>query len=304
MGQHTNIQWCDSTCNCTAGCCGCELWIRGKGGSCYAGAIHTRFSPSKSYPGSFDEISLHPGRMAQAAKWSDLRGKKRPDKPWLDGQPRIVFVSDMSDALSPGIPFEFLKAEIVDNVSSDLGKRHIWMWLTKFPKRMVEFSRWLETEHRIFWPANLWAGTSVTSDKTTGRIADLMDVRARIHFVSAEPLWGEIDLNRRELLCKDYPDGITIGKYLDLVIVGGESGPQAKPMDVEWVRSLIQQCRETNTAAFCKQLGAKPYEIIPESSPWEACNRAVAYDLNFKDSHGGNWNEWPADLKVRQFPTV
>lgn len=292
--KDTLIQWCDSTVSPTTGCSGCELFNHERK-SCYAGVMHER-RLAKTLPNlyakDFLEVRLAPGRMAKAAAWPDLTGQDRPDKPWLNGMPRVIFVSDMSDALSQGVPFQYLRDEIVEVVESPAGRRHIWMWLTKQPYRMECFARTLDR-----WPANLWAGTSVTTQGTTTRIQNVLKVPAARHFVSAEPMWESIDLHARELLCRDYPDGITVGKYLDLVILGGESGPLAKPFDVEWARSLVQQCRETKTAAFVKQLGAKPYRVEPckdfDFKP---------VDLKLKDHHGGDWSEWPEDLRVREFP--
>ena len=100
MSVKTKIQWCDGTVNPTMGCDGCEIWSS-QIKTCYAGILHTRFGGvTPGYSPSFDEVTLFPGRMAEAAGWSDLSGKTRKDKPWLNGMPRLTFVSDMSDALS------------------------------------------------------------------------------------------------------------------------------------------------------------------------------------------------------------
>ena len=153
MSVSTKIQWCDSTCNPTMGCDGCELWD-GTTKKCYAGVLHVRFGGvTKGYAPSFEEVTRFPGRMEQATRWSDLRGKSRSDKPWLNGYPRLVFVSDMSDALSEGVPFEYLKEEVIDNVTSPAGRRHHWLWLTKRPNRMAKFSQWL-AKGGISWPSN------------------------------------------------------------------------------------------------------------------------------------------------------
>ena len=111
MGKETKIEWCDSTVNPTDfQCCGCELWNK-KRQDCYAG----RFAERRAGKGAFDKpVVLKPGRMAEAARWPDLRGKKREGKPWLDGRPRIIFIGDMADTLQPGVPFSFLANEIID----------------------------------------------------------------------------------------------------------------------------------------------------------------------------------------------
>src|SRR5688572_12278729 len=133
MSRKTKIQWCDSTCNPTMGCEGCELWNPRAGvRRCYAGTLHVRFGRvTKGYSPTFAELTFWPGRMAEAARWPDLAGTPRPGKPWLVGLPRLIFVSDMSDALSAAVPFDFLEREVVGIVTSPPGRRHQWLWLTK-----------------------------------------------------------------------------------------------------------------------------------------------------------------------------
>lgn len=109
--------------------------------------------------------------------------------------------------------------------------------------------------------------------------------------LSLEPLVGSIDLSA-------YID------RLDWVIVGGESGPHARNCDVQWIRSILQQCRVAGVPCFNKQLGAKPYwgwPYLPSGIRVRKNNHAI---LNLRDKKGGDWNEWPADLRVREFPEV
>jgi protein gp37 len=113
--------------------------------------------------------------MAEAAGWSDLTGTIRRDKPWLNGLPRLIFVSDMSDALSAAVPFDFLDQEIIQTALSSNGQRHQWLWLTKRPDRMARLSDDLKAKG-ISWPRNIWAGTSITSQATTVRIKHLCRV--------------------------------------------------------------------------------------------------------------------------------
>jgi hypothetical protein len=89
----------------------------------------------------FEKLTRFPGRMALAARRPDLFGKHRPNKPWLHHLPRVFFISDMADALSAGIEFDYLREEIVEVVVSDYGRRHIWLWLTKKPERMAAIHR-------------------------------------------------------------------------------------------------------------------------------------------------------------------
>src|SRR4051812_42951992 len=117
LSGQTEIQWCDSTVNPAMGCDGCELWVQGAGGrrTCYAGILHERRGGKNiGFAPKFEIVTEFPGRMAKAARWPDLTGRVRDDKPWLDGLPRLIFVSDMGDALSAAIGFDYLKREIID----------------------------------------------------------------------------------------------------------------------------------------------------------------------------------------------
>lgn len=239
---------------------------------CYAGRIHLVRGGRKGYAPMFEEVTKFPGRMLAMARASDLRGRLRPDKSWLNGTRRLIFVSDMGDALSDGISKEYLLREIIEVVSGPDGSRHIWLWLTKRPQKMADFSDWLN-ERGIQWPDNLVAMTSVTSSDMLARIDQLKKVKSRYKGLSVEPLWGPINPNL---------NGI------DWCIVGGESGASAKPFDVAWALALRDMCRQSGTAFFVKQLGAKPIE-----------NRIP---LHLIDGHGGDWNEWPADMQLRAFP--
>lgn len=273
MGIRTKIQWCDDTINPTMGCDGCELWgsIRK---SCYAGILHSRFGGvTPGYATTFEDVTLFPGRMKGAARQKDLTDTKRPLKPWLDGLPRTIFVSDMSDALSTAVTFEYLRYEVISNVSEGPGTRHEWLWLTKRPERMAEFSRWLRSRSQA-WPRNLWAGTSITTQTTTTRIKSLVDVgdENTIRFLSVEPQVEDIDLSAWL-------------PRLDWIIQGGESGHKARPFDISWAKSLLRQCREHGVPYFLKQLGA----VVQDRGR----------RLTFQDAHAGNWAEWPHSVRVR-----
>lgn len=327
MGKGTSIEWCDDSDNPVMGCDGCELWIPEKGiKHCYAGSLHQIRAGNPGYADKFEEPKLFPGRMAKAARRADLAGTKRPDKPWLDGMPRMIFVSDMGDALSRSVPFEYLCNEIVLVAASKEGQRHLWLWLTKQPARMAQLSTWL-TENGFSWPKNLWAGTSITSNAQTARVRHLLRVPAAVRFLSMEPLLeavdldlGRCDLHDRQHIqmgeegeyCSECSaDGSTgelsYGHWLDAcaspaqpginwVIVGGESGTGARPFDIEWARKPIEQCREAGVPVFVKQLGSRPR--------WDNPQTADRVSLHFVDRKGGDWSEWPEDLRVREVPRL
>ena len=275
MTQKTAIQWCDSTENPTMGCDGCELWNEHRR-TCYAGVLHRRFGANSSgYAPMFEQVTLFPGRMHRASRWSDLSGKDRADKPWLNGMPRLIFVSDMSDALSGRVEFGYLRDEVIQNVVSDQGRRHCWLWLTKRPQRMAEFSNWLGTR----WPSNLWIATSITTQNSVSRFRHLLDVgdETTVRFLSVEPQWEAINLEQWL-------------PRIDWVIQGGESGAGAHPFHQEWAESMISQCGASGVPYFLKQLGSKIFR--------------AGHPIQLDHSHGGNWDEWPEHLRVRQFPIV
>lgn len=250
---------------------------------CYAGILHTRHGDdprkpdkhtNKGYAPKFEQVTKFPGRMAEAAKWSDLAGTDRPEKPWLKGLPRLIFVSDMGDALSQNIDFDYLKEEIIDVVNSTDGQAHVWLWLTKRPRRMAQFAKWL-AKRGIAWPDNLVPMTSVMDRKMAKQVKYLREIPAKVRGLSVEPLWEAVDLDL---------------SGIDWVIVGGESGPYAKPFELQWARSLQTQCHQAGASFFMKQLGAKPAD--------------GGVQLALTDKHGGDWDEWPDDLRVREMPAM
>src|ERR1019366_3441818 len=97
---------------------------------CYAGMLGTFRAAHKGYADEFTQPKLYPGRMVAAARWSPPTAAEQAAKPWLLDAPRMIFVSDMGDALSRNVPFAYLKTEIVDVVNSDDGRRHLWLWLS------------------------------------------------------------------------------------------------------------------------------------------------------------------------------
>lgn len=279
MGKQTNIEWCDSTINPTSGCAGCELWKPGKR-TCYAGILQTtRLSKSLPalYSPRFTDVRLIPGRMAQAAGWSDLRGAERPGKPWLNGMPRTIFVGDMGDFLSHSVPDDYIKREVIDTIASKKGSRHFYFLLTKRAHRLARLSHDLGG-----LPDNCMAMTTITDQLTANvRIAHLLDVKCRWHGISAEPLLGPVSLSPLKIPADEHSDDFLYwpltGQHLrngmnepvalpnatrlDWVITGGESGSdctyegRSEPTHPDWVRSIALQCKDANVPHFFKQWG-------------------------------------------------
>jgi protein gp37 len=241
---------------------------------CYAGLLHAnRGGKIPGYAATFEKAELFPGRMSIAASARDLTGLCRAEKPWLDRCSRLIFISDMGDTLSMGVSFCYLGREIINAVASAGGGRHIWLWLTKRPRRMAEFGTWL-TKQGLAWAENLIAMTSVTSVKTLFRVEQLKRVPSAIRGLSVEPLWSAVTLPLTGI---------------DWVIVGGQSGPRAEPFQIEWALEIYKECKRAGIPFFLKQLGRRPFY---QQKP-----------LKLEDRHGGDWNEWPAELRIREFPT-
>ncbi len=236
MALTTAISWCDSTWNPSMGCDGCELWSAERR-SCYAGVLTERQlaqGPVKGWPPGFLQPTVFPGRFGAPLAWPDLAGTRRPEKPWLDGMPRLVFTVDMGDPFAVGLP-EGWPAEPLARVS---GTPHRYLILTKKPRRMARFV----DRHAV--SPNVWWGTSATSQATAdSRVSVLADMglpEGAVRFVSAEPLLEPVNL-------EPWLD------HLDWVIVGGESGSAHRPMLRAWVHDLIGQCRAFGVPVFFKQ---------------------------------------------------
>ncbi len=229
MAQGSSIEWTDATWNPVVGCSpvspGCL--------NCYAARMALRLasmpnSAGRKYKGTVrrarDGRAVFSGRIKSAEESLDL--------PRIWRLPRTIFVNSMSDLFHVAVPLELIQR--VFRVMNECS-RHRFQVLTKRPDIALEFSEHLE------WSNNIWLGTSVETSKYYGRIEALRRTPARIRFLSCEPLLGPL---------RDLPlEGI------HWTIVGGESGPGARPMREEWVRSIHTRCREHGVAFFFKQWG-------------------------------------------------
>jgi protein gp37 len=147
-------------------------------------------------------------------------------------QPRLIFVNSMSDLFHEDVPIDFIK-QVFNTMQAC--PQHVFQVLTKRSNRLRELANHLP------WPANVWMGVSVEDERVAHRIDDLREVPAAIRFLSCEPLIGplpNLDLHG-----------------IDWVIVGGESGPGARPMWPEWVRCIRDRCEAAQVAFFFKQWG-------------------------------------------------
>jgi protein gp37 len=138
----------------------------------------------------------------------------------------------MSDLFHSKVPFEFIRKVFA---TMEACPQHTFQILTKRSERLAELAP------RLPWPANVWMGVSVEDNRVLHRVGDLRKVPAAVRFLSCEPLIGPVD-------------GLDL-QGIDWVIVGGESGPGARPMRIEWVRTIFRVCRRNDAAFFFKQWG-------------------------------------------------
>ena len=188
--------------------------------NCYAETMTKRLLAMgvPKYAAGF-EIATHPDELSRPYSWKS---------------PRKVFVNSMSDLFHPNVPLPFIQQ--VFQVMNDCS-RHTFQVLTKRGEE-------LESQgHELPWPANVWMGVSVENQKVTNRIDHLRRTPAHTRFLSLEPLLGPL------------PNLDLTG--IHWVIVGGESGPKARPMKESWVLDIQQQCADAGVAFFFKQWGGK-----------------------------------------------
>jgi protein gp37 len=268
VSQSSAIQWCDGTVNEQMGCDGCELWIPAQGvRHCYAGTLTERRAGQKGWPAAFDQPAVFTGRVAKAAAAADMTGSRRISKPWMDGLPRVWFTNDMGDPFTESLPDDWL-APALEQMA---GSPHLWLVLTKRPRRAAAFFR------RHPAPRNVMVGASVTGRATLRRIVELLEIDARL-FLSIEPQ-------------SDYlGDVIPRQGRISWAILGGLSASDAWPYCEAWALDIIDQCRDRGARPFVKQLG-------------QHFVRQDGRRMRLRDSiHGGDWSEWPSALRVREMP--
>lgn len=239
----TKIEWTDRSWNPVTGCTpispGCA--------HCYARRMAKRLAGRCGYPAAPHEfdVTLHPEKLDEPVGW------KKPSR---------VFVCSMSDLFHDDVPDSFI--ESVFEVIYALRLKHTFQILTKRPERMRDFVlRWnveaLGSEQRK--ATGVWFGvTAENQEQADKRIPFLLEIPAAVHFVSIEPMLGPIDLTGSAWWDWRYKYDFYFDRYqrpLDLVIVGGETGPGARPMNPDWVRSLRDQCTQADVPFFFKSFG-------------------------------------------------
>jgi protein gp37 len=249
MADGTQIEWTDATWNPVTGC----SKITAGCDNCYAERFSERFRgvPDHPFENGFD-LTVRPMRLTQPLSW---KGSRR------------IFVNSMSDLFHKEVPRDF-----IDKVFDTMEKAS-WHTFQVLTKRSSLLTRYLAQRYPAsFAPSHIWLGVSVEDAQNAVRIKHLKSARATVKFVSFEPLIGpvgKIDLSG-----------------IDWAIVGGESGPRARPMEEAWAIDLRDQCRTQKVAFFFKQWGG----IRPKSGG--------------RRLKGREWNQYPSIAKTQRAELV
>lgn len=322
MADTTAIAWCDATFNgwkiCTPVSPGCT--------NCYAAALARRFVWGEYAHGV-------PRQRTSKANWAKPRGWNRlaeqgflPDGSPANGRRPSVFCASLSDVFDNEVDgswrqdlFELIR------VTPALD----WLVLTKRPQnilRMVREHGAIAGNGAHYLPENVWLGTTVCTQAEADRNIPVLlrtraELGARVLFLSIEPQLEAIDITQwlwpfkpcADCPCPE-PDVSREGfndcchepdlqdPALQWVICGGESGPNARPFDVAWARSLRDQCQAAQVPFFCKQLGAQPVVRWADLDEDRHVERAREARLDLRDRAGADPAEWPEDLRVQEFP--
>jgi protein gp37 len=242
MSANSKIEWCDFSWNPVTGCTKISPGCK----NCYAETMAKRLQAmgTKAYENGF-ELQVHSERLEQPKR------RKKPTK---------YFVNSMSDLFHEEVSDEFI-TQVFDVIRNT--PQHVYQILSKRASRMAKYF-----ENQVP-PKNAWLGVSV-EDRKYGvpRIDELRKIQAEVRFLSIEPLLedlGEIDLTG-----------------IHWVIVGGESGPKARPMKPEWVLNIQAQCEQASVKFFFKQWGR-----------WGADGRKRSKKANGRHLYGKIWDEMP-----------
>lgn len=302
MGASTNIAWADATFNPWIGCtkvsAGCK--------HCYAEALATR----TKFAQWGDQAER---RVTSASNWLEplAWNRKAPTYEGKAGRGRLlVFVASMADVFEDRRDLDEPRAWLFELIERTPALT--WLLLTKRPENIRKLA---PKSWRRAWPANAWAGTTAEDQETlVVRSLQLMSVPCDVRFLSCEPLIECVDLDfpwcdycdtrptaegecgepwcaecDQECVCGVLdPCADHVQRGINWVIVGGESGPGARPFDLSWARGVVAKCAEDGVPCFVKQLGSNPVG-----------DRAI----KLRSRAGEDPSEWPEELRVRQWPT-
>lgn len=313
MSEFSKIEWTDHTFNPWWGCVRVSPACR----FCYADTQARRYG--------HEVWRKHgPRRLLSDANWAKPRKWNRDAE--KVGVPAKVFCASMADVFEDHPDVTEPRERLWEVINATPWLR--WQLLTKRPENVADMAPWGND-----WPDNVWLGTSVETQRFADhRIPLLLKIPARTRFLSCEPLleplnlWRLLDPPAPDTDCdvcgdERFADEIGVGhdrfiynedrtqeigeewctgpteravpRRIDWVIVGGESGAKARATELEWVRSLVEECHNAHIAPFVKQLG----------TAWAKDIYVGGRSLFAQgDRKGGNPEYWPSDLRVREFP--
>lgn len=262
MGDKSKIEWTDATWNILVGCSrvspGCD--------HCYAiGVAHRGMSPQHR------GLTIHP--EGERVDWNGQINEVPHllDQPLRWRRPRRIFVNSLSDLFHPDVDEGFIGS--VWNTMA-LSPQHTFQILTKRPQRMAKLltawaaGGWMWRRSDMMWCGptkgplpNVWLGVSVENQRYADlRIPHLIATPAAVRFLSVEPLLGSVELRPHLRRISDASRAASEYEWssdrVDWVIVGGESGPGARVMDLDWAVRVVDECAHWNVPAFVKQLGS------------------------------------------------
>ena len=293
----TKIEWADFTFNPWVGCSKVSLACA----HCYAEGWAKR-------SGLVEWGNSAKRRRTSEANWrKPLTWNKEAKKA---GERWSVFCASLADVFEDREELEPWREELFELIEQTPNLN--WLLLTKRPENLERMLPWTAAhagEYRErYWP-HVWIGVTVENQEMADkRIPALLNVPAAVRFLSVEPLLGPIQIGVSfiggSFALYDY--GVP-GSRFHWVIVGGESGPNSRPMQREWVDSLVEQCGAAGVPVFVKQLGAAfsdPENGIAGRSLKVPADAGLLISRRLADPKGGNMDEWPAGLGIRQFPVT
>lgn len=289
--------------------------------NCYSEAIALRFNRGKLFnAANMEEVEPY----LDDAECRKMLAAKRVGGAEVSGA--RCFIGDMTDVFG-----EWVSDEILNRLFSsvlEIRRDVTWQILTKRAERASKYLQWRWGEGRIV-PRNIHIGVSVEDQKRADeRIPHLLNAPAAVRFLSCEPLLGPLNLMSLDGDCTGCTDPRSEGTHqcgtrqhpafpdIQWIIVGGESGHSARPCELRWIRSIIAQCQAASVPVFAKQIGARIAIPNDSLSEWPRDGDVLTclepddiqpmqgetWHYRLADVKGGDWSEWPADLKVRQFP--
>jgi protein gp37 len=342
MAERTLIKWADSSLNwwegCTKvsdGCKNCYAEARDKrftGGKLWGKGAPRR--KSKSAVKSALAMNRKPwicDKCGVASHENICWGKCESNKPVpITFHRRRIFSLSLGDWLDDEVPIEWL-AEMLDTIRQC--DQVTWILCTKRPQnfrnQMIAVMKWIENsdcpakmDETHLWildwmtgeriPTNIILLASVENQAMADkRIPELLKIPAACHGLSLEPLLASVNVGPYILSDRDKagfdnqflePLGGFNNKKITWCIEGGESGSNARPCNVEWIRAIVQDCEEYCCACFVKQLGSKPVcdcSVAVESFSANCCQH---FPNPIRDKKGGDISEWPKDLRIQQWP--